>query len=163
VATYSLIPILDPAPPAEGGALFCLARSTAAAEPSPAPLSTPQKRASVRSKAFLKALIRLENGDVTIDCVVRNISLSGAKLGVPRMYVVPTKFELEIPQRGAALQCVLKWRKDDEVGVEFLDSTELLPHAPRAQSMEDLRRENARLGQEIVRLKLRVEELTVEP
>ena len=114
MATYSLIPLLDPAPPAEGGALFCPARSAAAVDPSPAPSRTPQKRACVRPKAILKALIRYQNRTRSVECVVRNISFSGARLEVDPTFVLPNEFELDIPHRGAAIQCALKWRKDHE-------------------------------------------------
>jgi hypothetical protein len=41
-----------------------------------------QERDAVRSRAFLEARIRLQNRTMSVDCVVRNISLSGAKLEV---------------------------------------------------------------------------------
>jgi hypothetical protein len=55
------------------------------------------------------------------------------------------------------LLCELKWRRDDVVGVKFLDRQG--PHAPTAEAMEKLQGENARLRRENARLKTRVEEL----
>jgi hypothetical protein len=75
-----------------------------------------------RQKAFLKATIRFQGGNVTADCLVRNISTSGARVDVDRMVAIPQEFELDIPQRGALLQCRLAWRTDDRAGVEFVDS-----------------------------------------
>ena len=66
-----------------------------------------------------------------MDCMVRNMSLSGARLEVKSELLLPTEFELEIPQRGNLLWalkrgstflCALIWRKDNAVGVKFLDS-----------------------------------------
>jgi hypothetical protein len=120
-----------------------------------------QERDSVRAKAFLEAHIRYHNRTRSVDCVVRNISLSGARLEVDPTFALPNEFELDIPHRGAVLQCLLKWRKEGAAGVKFLNSmVSDSPHA--AQSTEDLRHENARLREEIARLKLRVQELTSE-
>ena len=149
MATYRQIPLIDGAPPAEGGALLSSARSAAAVDPSWAHSRAPQKRASVRSKAFLKAHIRIYNLPA-MDCVVRNVSPSGARLEVDETFALPTEFDLEIPQRGVVLLCELKWRRDDVVGVKFLDRQG--PHALTAEAMEKLQRENARLRRENARL-----------
>jgi hypothetical protein len=71
-----------------------------------------------------------------MDCMVRNMSLSGARLEVSQNFILPTEFELEIPQRGSVLLCALIWRKDDAVGVKFLDSKGPIRRAPTAASQE---------------------------
>jgi hypothetical protein len=89
-----------------------------------------ERRDSVRYRAFLKARI-LIRGWTTMDCMVRNMSLSGARLEVKSELLLPTEFELEFPQRGSlfwalkrgsTLLCALVWRKDEAVGVKFLHS-----------------------------------------
>jgi PilZ domain len=79
-----------------------------------------QERDSVRSRAFLKAHILIQNLP-SMECVVRNISLSGARLEVDKTFALPIEFELEIPQLGVVLWCELKWRRDDTdtVGVNM--------------------------------------------
>lgn len=122
------------------------------------------ERDSPRSRAFLKAHIRYQNKSLTVECIVRNLSLTGARLEVAQDVGLPTEFDLEIPQRGAVMQCAVKWREDDAVGVKFLNSTMPMDarHAPDAELIEGLRHENARLRDEIARLKLRIQELTSE-
>jgi hypothetical protein len=119
-----------------------------------------QKRDAVRQRAFLKARIRIQSR-TTVDCMVRNLSLSGARLEVGPTFTLPTEFELEIPQRGAVLQCALKWRKDDAVGVKFLNSEGPIRRAPTAE-VKKIRRENAQLRRGIARLTSLVQELTSE-
>ena len=138
----------------EGNATDALALPKGAAATAPA---TFQDRNSIRSKTFLKAYIRFQNR--TMDCVVRNMSLSGARLEVSQTSTLPTEFELDILQRGALIQCALKWRKDEGVGVKFLDT---IDPAPSAGVLAELRHENARLREEIARLKARVQELAGE-
>jgi hypothetical protein len=89
--------------------------------------------------------------------LVRDISLGGARLEVDETFALSTEFALEIPQRGAMLLCELRWRNGDRVGVKFLDRH--APLAPTIEEMEELRRENARLRQEIARLTARLHEL----
>ena len=72
--------------------------------------------------------------------------------------MLPNEFELDIPNRGAMVQCALKWRKDNAVGVKFLNRA----GPTDAELVEELRRENAKLRQENARLKARVQELTSE-
>jgi hypothetical protein len=119
-----------------------------------------QERDAIRSRAFLEAHIRLQNQTMSMVCVVRNISLSGARLEIDPTFALPPEFELEIPHRGAVVQCALKWRKDNAVGVKFLNSVG--PPMSAAEVVEELRRENALLREEIARLKARIQELTSE-
>ena len=115
-----------------------------------------QRRDSVRRRAFLKARIRISMW-TTVDCMVRNLSLSGARLEVSQNFILPPEFELEIPQRGSVLLCALKWRKDDAVGVKFLDREGPIRRAPiAAEFMKKVRRENAQLRKEIGRLSAQI-------
>jgi PilZ domain len=120
-----------------------------------------QRRDSVRHRAFLKARILIQDR-TTMDCMVRNMSLSGARLEVSQNFILPAEFELEIPQRGSVLLCALKWRKDDAVGVKFLDSKGPIRRAPSANFMKKIRRENAQLREAIGRLSAHIQALKGE-
>jgi hypothetical protein len=114
-----------------------------------------KERDSERILAFLKATVRYQNKNVTMDCIVRNISQTGARLEICAPVSLPIEFELEIPARGAMLQCQLKWRNSNAVGVRFKD----IAHPPSAPPerhekirIEALERENAKLRQQLSRL-----------
>ena len=116
-----------------------------------------KERRSVRSRSFLKATIRFYNRNVTIDCVVRDISPAGAKLEVDRTYVLPQEFDLEVPQRSAVYPCELKWRKENAAGVRFKENVD--PAAAHYGELakariEALEKENAALRLEVSRLTL---------
>jgi hypothetical protein len=51
--------------------------------------------------------------------VVRDLSLSGAKIQVPTQVGVPKCFVLVIPEDGLRLPVRIAWRKDFHVGVAF--------------------------------------------
>jgi len=78
-------------------------------------------REAERKKSLLKARIRVSN-NVTFDCLVRNISSTGAKLEFASPYVLPAAFNLEIPSRSVVLRCQLQWRTGDAAGVNFKGS-----------------------------------------
>jgi len=55
-----------------------------------------------------------------IPCVMRNQSKSGAELKVPADAPLPPSFQLYVPVDGVAYDCVLRWRRNERVGVEFV-------------------------------------------
>lgn len=58
-------------------------------------------------------------GGRPIDCVVRDLSLTGAKIQVSTQVGVPKCFVLVIPDDGLRLPARIAWRKDFHVGVAF--------------------------------------------
>jgi hypothetical protein len=101
-------------------------------------------RATERGRSLLKAKIIFNNRMATIDCVVKNISLGGAKIAVASGLSIPSEFDLEIPLRGRTYRVQMRWRDSDHMGVEFIDAAaEPKPHGtPEFQKLEV---ENARL------------------
>lgn len=64
------------------------------------------------------AMIRLLDG-TEIPCNVRDISKSGAKLGVPQSYILPKKFMFKVIGRDFVCLVSLAWRKGDYAGVRI--------------------------------------------
>ncbi|MBV8963327.1 MAG: PilZ domain-containing protein [Hyphomicrobiales bacterium] len=111
----------------------------------------------MRSRSFLKATIRFYHRNVTIDCIVRDISPTGAKLEVDRTHVLPQEFDLEVPQRSAVYPCELKWRKENSAGVHFKENVDpaVTHYGELAKArIESLEKENAALRLEVSRLRL---------
>jgi hypothetical protein len=79
-------------------------------------------RSASRVRSLLGARIVFNNRFSTVDCVVRDISASGAKLLVTGANMLPEEFELEIPQKGRKHRVRLVWRRGDVCGVQFLES-----------------------------------------
>jgi hypothetical protein len=53
------------------------------------------------------------------DCMVRDLSVTGAALEVSNQIGIPAKFLLVIPGDGLNLPCHVVWRKQYRVGVAF--------------------------------------------
>jgi PilZ domain len=77
-----------------------------------------EKRASERRRALRTGKIVWNNGGSVIDCTVRNISKTGALLGVLSVATVPQEFDLRWD--GNARPCIVVWRKPDRIGVKFI-------------------------------------------
>jgi hypothetical protein len=55
-----------------------------------------------------------------ISCILRNQSESEAELKVSPDAHIPDSFELYVPLDGIAYSCVLRWRRNERVDVEFV-------------------------------------------
>ena len=62
---------------------------------------------------------KIEFGGWEIDCLVRNISVTGAALEVSSQYGIPEEFNLVVPADGLNLPCHIVWRQDYRIGVAF--------------------------------------------
>jgi hypothetical protein len=66
----------------------------------------------------LKAATIVFGGSI-IDCMVRDLSITGAALEVPHHVGIPTKFTLVVRGDGLHLPCHIVWRKEYRIGVAF--------------------------------------------
>lgn len=111
-----------------------------------------------RVRAFLRARILFNNNNSSIDCTVKNISASGAKIEISSVLSVPSEFDLEVPQKGRTYRARLMWRDANFVGVQFVEKD-----AVDAEQLEStsarLERENRKLKATIAILTKRLESL----
>ena len=115
-------------------------------------------RIAERSRSLLKARIVFNNRMSTIDCIVKNISTSGAKIAVASTLSIPNEFDLEIPLRGKTYRVQMRWRDSESMGVEFMNAADSPSQNARSdyQKLED---ENARLKTTIRALTKRLTDL----
>jgi PilZ domain-containing protein len=74
-------------------------------------------RAALRQRVLKSASIEFHGG--VIDCVVRNISETGAALEVASPLGIPETFNLVISGDHTSRPCQVAWRKDKRIGVAF--------------------------------------------
>jgi hypothetical protein len=75
-------------------------------------------RAAQRHRTLKAGRIIFNAGRSTIDCTVRNLSRSGARLQVPSVVGIPASFDLSI-SGGGVQPCRVVWRSLKELGVAF--------------------------------------------
>jgi hypothetical protein len=122
------------------------------------PMMMIEARRAERIRSFLRARIIFNNHQSTIDCVIKNISKTGAKIELDNAMSIPDAFELEVPQKGRTFQARLSWRDRNSIGVAFAEG-QVAPTDSARQKLEHLEQENRRLRRDLAQLTSRLEEL----
>lgn len=86
------------------------------------------KRIAPRYRVLGHAQIMGREG--ATNCVVRDLSDTGAKLGVSSKAKLPPEFDLWFVQRKMKMRVRIRWRRGDYVGVLFCDPQQALKAPP---------------------------------
>ena len=78
-----------------------------------------ERREAVRDKVIYGGVAEIGEPGVSSDCVVRNISDTGAQLEVASPVGIPGEFNLLISGNIAKRPCRVAWVKDKRIGVAF--------------------------------------------
>ena len=81
--------------------------------------SVSERRTSARQRSFLRGQIYFNNRRSTLDCLICDISSTGARLIFSDAVTVPDIVDIFIPQKDQTLRAHVQWRHGDEVGVAF--------------------------------------------
>lgn len=82
-------------------------------------ISESERRLHLRRRMFKGGRVIFNNRNCVINCVVRDLSQSGAKLTFPSPQSLPARFQLEINDLGS-YDCELVRSKGVEYGVRFV-------------------------------------------
>lgn len=102
----------------------------------PSSPSKPNIDRSSRRKAFKAGVISYQNHSLSNDCIIRDMSDTGAKLRFEKRTIVPDKFTLIIPVDGKKVDCQVRWRNDIELGVEFVSEIQSDKRIVRDQKID---------------------------
>jgi hypothetical protein len=92
-----------------------------------------ERRISSRQKSFLRGCVYFNNRRSAFDCLIRDISSTGARLIFSGTVSVPDVVDLYIPQKEQTLSAQVQWRHGDEIGVAFANAAQ----APGSTSPAD--------------------------
>jgi hypothetical protein len=95
----------------------------------PANAEGEERRVAPRRRVLKPARIVCNNGQRTIDCVIRNISETGAQIDTESTVDLPGSFWLDC-QDGRTRPVELVWQKSNLLGVRFADSQPRANGAP---------------------------------
>lgn len=76
-------------------------------------------RASARKRTLLGAKIVFNDGRSIFDCLVRNLSDTGAMIQIENPLAAPDSFSLQLSDH-RLLACKVRWRKINSMGIEFV-------------------------------------------
>ena len=79
-----------------------------------------EHRTNERRPVLKGAKIVWNRGGSVLDCTLRNVSNTGAKLEVFNAISVPDEFELRWDSNARRQNCIVVWRKLDSLGVKFV-------------------------------------------
>jgi hypothetical protein len=105
-----------------------LTTTDAVAELSGAPirftLMIDENRSIRRQRVLKSGKIIFNDGASVVDCVIRNLNVTGARLDVPTTVGVPEEFTLLDAHSGKSYPAKIAWRHGASMGVELDDPPE---------------------------------------
>jgi len=121
---------------------------------------TEEPKVAIRQKTFLKGTLYYDNRRASIECVVRDMSDTGARLTFDNPANVPDNVELFIPHKQQTLRARVQRRGPNEIGIAFEIDRSLEPRrasdAELQQRVETLEAEVTALKRLVAKLKAKV-------
>ena len=91
-----------------------------------------ERRLAKRWHTVLAARITPSSRSKSIECIVRDLSDTGARVYFADTSEMPPEFELEIPSRGLKVRSRLMWNRGANHGVMFLEEVKVWTDPIRA-------------------------------
>ena len=85
----------------------------------PIPKVYQDKRVSPRARTSLPAKIVFGNRAYLLDCTIKNISVTGARIAVPNSERLPNKIQIIELQEFIAFEAKIVWHRPSLIGVSF--------------------------------------------
>jgi len=115
---------------------------------------------ATRQRTFLRGTLYYDNRRASIECIVRDMSESGARVTFDYPVTVPDSVELFIPNKQQTLPARVRRRTPNEIGVSFEVARSLEPRrtsdADLPERVETLEAEIAALKRLVAKLKAKV-------
>lgn len=89
------------------------------------------KRGAPRQRVLKAAKIITMDNTSVIDCMVRNMSETGAQLVIEKSVRMPDEFQFFLANGDTVRDAALAWHRGDRVGVKFKGESRPAPHAVR--------------------------------
>ena len=78
-----------------------------------------EHRRSPRQRVVKSGKIIYGGGSIVIDCTIRNLSATGARLQVPTSVAIPDRFEFAETAAGTKRPATVVWRRGALMGIRF--------------------------------------------
>ncbi len=119
-----------------------------------------ERRRATRQKSFLRGCVYFNNRRSAIDCLIRDISSTGARLIFSSTVSIPDVVDLYIAHKEQTLVAHVHWRHGEEVGVAFASAMQAPGAAPPAEG--ELAERVERLEAEIAAIKKMLKRLKAD-
>jgi uncharacterized small protein (DUF1192 family) len=81
-----------------------------------------ERRNTRRAKSFLQGFVYVSRKRGALACLIRDLSDKGARIIFSDTVTLPDMVELYIPQREQTLRARVQWRRNDEIGLGFIEA-----------------------------------------
>ncbi len=102
----------------------------AAADPMDAGDRIRNRRRDLRRRTLKRGLLILNQGYSTVNCIIRDVSVSGVRVAVEGRFLAPDKMELMVADTDKRRPVEKRWQRDDQLGLMFLDLGDAHDGAP---------------------------------
>ena len=99
-----------------------------------------ERRNSRRLKSFLRGFVYFDKRRGAMSCLVRDLSVEGARIIFSEAVTIPDMINLHIPQKNQTLRARVTWRRGDEIGLGFSASPPNPAADPLPESAELMKR-----------------------
>jgi hypothetical protein len=83
------------------------------------------RRVDLRARSLMSGKIVIGDCEMSIDCIIRNLSQRGARVSIPRGMDLPGEVGLLVVREGLFCDAAVAWRKGDLTGLAFRARHEL--------------------------------------
>jgi len=90
-----------------------------------------EQRIAPRRRVLKAGKVAYQSRFCVVECTVRDISDTGAKLRTDNTVSIPDTFELLIETDGFEADCEVVWRNDGDLGIRFLGAPRIVDSARR--------------------------------
>ena len=80
------------------------------------------RRRRVRHRVLKGGKLTYDNGSHIVACLVRDFSEGGARIEAANAQTIPTELVLSFDDGAAPRRCLVRWRRHNDLGVEFTDA-----------------------------------------
>ena len=86
----------------------------------PAGFDGAERRSDQRHRALKGGTLHFNKGYSSLECVVSNLSATGARIQMGETFGVPSRFTLSISGETTRIEASLRWRNARSIGLSFL-------------------------------------------
>jgi hypothetical protein len=122
-----------------------------------------ERRSIVRKKSFMPGRVYFSHRQLSMDCILREFTSTGARLKFPERAALPDVFEVYIPSKKEYFQARAIWNNGNEVGVAWLPEETLSSPPGSDRSADSTGDRLAKLEHEVDVLRKRLDAMQDRP
>ena len=90
----------------------------------PAGFDGAERRSDQRHRVLKGGTLHFNKGYSSLECVVRDLSATGARIQMGETFGVPSRFTMSISGETTRIEASLRWRTARNIGLNFLLSSQ---------------------------------------